>query len=68
MVEVLTKVEVQNTDNVKQTADALAPLLEAPDEVTTKTQVFKKLLHNFHVWYLFYIYVVNCKYFILKIY
>lgn len=39
MVEALTKVEVQSSENVKQTADALAPLLETPDEVTEETQV-----------------------------
>ena len=39
MVEALTKIEVQSSENVKQTADALAPLLETPDEVTEETQV-----------------------------
>ena len=39
MVEALTKVEVQSSENVKQTADVLAPLLETPDEVTEETQV-----------------------------
>ena len=39
MVEALTKVEVQSSESVKQTADALAPLLETPDEVTEETQV-----------------------------
>ena len=39
MVEALTKVEVQSSENVKQTADALAPLLETPGEVTEETQV-----------------------------
>ena len=39
MVEALTKVEVQSSEDVKQTADALAPLLETPDEVTEETQV-----------------------------
>ena len=39
MVEALTKIEVQSSENVKQTADTLAPLLETPDEVTEETQV-----------------------------
>ena len=45
MVEALTKIEVQSSENVKQTADALAPLLETPDEVTEETQVILVFLH-----------------------
>ena len=49
MVEALTKVEVQSSENVKQTADALAPLLETPDEVTEETQVILVFMQSMKI-------------------
>lgn len=39
MLEVLSEVPVHSVENAKQTADAIGPLLQTPEEVSPETQV-----------------------------
>ena len=45
MAEVLSEMNIQNLDGLQQTADAIGPLLERPEEITTQTQVRNTLSH-----------------------
>jgi len=39
MMEVLTTVPLENIDGIKQTVDAITPLLQTPSELSEETQV-----------------------------
>ena len=44
MIKVLSTMPLENSDGVKQTVDALVPLLKTPLEVTEETQVHFSLI------------------------